>query len=222
MADPGALIIISSPSGAGKTTLTKRLIVADPKLRLSVSATTRTIRPGEREGVDYYFWSRERFERERDAGGFLEHAVVFDRLYGTPMAPVQTWVGEGYDVVFDIDWQGARQLRTNPIAELVSVFILPPSLTILEDRLRKRAADPEDVIQRRMSRAVDEISHWREYDYVVVNEDLDAATAALTTIIDAHRENAAPKAAAWRSDRQAGLPVFVDRLMAQSTEKTDH
>lgn len=212
----GSLIVISSPSGAGKTTLTRRLLAADDQLRLSISATTRTPRPGESDGTDYYFWDRPRFEAERDAGGFLEHAVVFDHLYGTPWAPVRDWVQAGQDVVFDIDWQGARQLAAKPPAPLTTIFILPPSMAELEARLRARAGDPEHIIAKRMARAHDEISHWEEYDYVVVNDDLDQAEAALHAIIAAVRAGDTQTDAVANVVRsRPGLSDRVGALMAE-------
>ncbi len=212
----GALVVISSPSGAGKTTLTRRLIADDAQLRLSVSATTRQARPGEIDGEHYYFWDRERFEVERDQGAFLEHAIVFGNLYGTPRAPVERWLSDGLDVVFDIDWQGARQVRSDPIAKVVSVFILPPSLGVLRERLALRDSDAPDVIESRMARAVDEIGHWREYAYVVLNDNLDEATQALSTILAAERTGALADAAAWRGANQPDLSDFVEALCRQT------
>lgn len=216
-AESGVMLVISSPSGAGKTTLTKRLLAANPSLRLSVSATTRAPRAGEVEGVDYHFWTNDQFETAVSAGEFLEHAQVFDHRYGTPAEPVRRSLITGHDVVFDIDWQGAAQVRKHPIGRLTSVFILPPSFAALERRLRDRAADPGDVIARRMARAVDEISHWAEYEFVVLNDDLDAATAGLQAILDALRAGAdTAQARRYRREVQIDLPDFVTQLMHEA------
>lgn len=209
--------------------MTKRVLAADPKLSMSISATTRPPRPGEQDGKDYFFWDRARFEAERDAGGFLEHAVVFDNLYGTPRAPVMTWIGQGFDVVFDIDWQGARQLAaqtsptassslgqpTAPLPPICAIFVLPPSMATLETRLRARAGDTDDIIAKRMSRAHDEISHWDEYDYVVVNDDLDEATTALRTIITGFRNGDTQTTRRHSRTGQADLPARIERLLAE-------
>ncbi len=211
----GALIVISSPSGAGKTTLTKRILDADPRLRISVSATTRSPRPGEDDGVDYHFWTKDDFVTARDEGGFLEWAEVFDNFYGTPKAPVREWLSDGLDVVFDIDWQGARQLAADPMAQLVTIFVLPPSMAELEARLRRRGGDSDDVIARRMARAKDEISHWAEYEYVIVNDDLDQAVQAILTIIDARRSGNEIAAGRYRRQMQPKLDGAVERLLEE-------
>lgn len=211
----GALIVISSPSGAGKTTLTKRILDADPRLRISVSATTRSPRPGEDDGVDYHFWTKDDFVTARDEGGFLEWAEVFDNFYGTPKAPVREWLSDGLDVVFDIDWQGARQLAADPMAQLVTIFVLPPSMAELEARLRRRGGDSDDVIARRMARAKDEISHWAEYEYVIVNDDLDQAVQAILTIIDARRSGNEIAAGRYRRQMQPKLDGVVERLLEE-------
>ncbi len=200
----GLLLIISSPSGAGKSTLARRLREWDPTIRFSVSATTRKPRPGEVDGRDYYFTTREEFEDMVRRGEMLEHAEVFGNLYGTPKAPVLAAMSEGVDTLFDIDWQGGQQIRNSELGkDAVSVFILPPSLAELERRLRKRGQDSEEVIARRMSRSMDEISHWAEYDYVLINENLDETEARLQAIVTAER---------LRRDRRPGLSEFVRSL----------
>jgi guanylate kinase len=200
----GLLLILSSPSGAGKSTLTRRLMQWDPTIRFSVSATTRPPRPGEVDGQDYYFRSRAEFEAMVAAGEMLEHAEVFGNFYGSPKAPVQTAMEEGRDTVFDIDWQGGQQIRGSSLGrEVVSVFVLPPSITELENRLRGRGQDSAEVIAGRMAKSRDEISHWAEYDYVIVNRDLDIAFNDLVTILEAERK---------RRDRQPDLADFVRSL----------
>ncbi|MGL4280253.1 MAG: guanylate kinase [Albidovulum sp.] len=200
----GLLIILSSPSGAGKSTLAKRLMTWDPTLKFSVSATTRPPRPGEVDGRDYYFRTKEEFRAMVAAGEMLEHAEVFGNLYGSPKGPVEEAAAEGRDTLFDIDWQGGQQIRRSALArDVVSIFILPPSIADLEARLRNRAQDSEDVIADRMAKSRDEISHWGEYDYVIVNRDLDVAEAELKTILQAERA---------RADRQPWLTEFVRSL----------
>lgn len=200
----GLLIILSSPSGAGKSTLARRLMAWDPTLKFSVSATTRAPRPGETDGVEYYFKTRAEFEAMVAAGEMLEHAEVFGNLYGTPKSPVEAAMAEGRDTLFDIDWQGGQQVRRSALAkDVVSVFILPPSIADLESRLRGRAQDSDAVIAGRMAKSRDEISHWAEYDYVLVNRDIDTAEAELRTILLAERA---------RADRQPGLTEFVRSL----------
>lgn len=199
----GLLLVLSSPSGAGKTTLAHRLLTSDPNLVMSVSVTTRPMRPGEVDGQDYRFISEERFAEMRDAGDLLEWATVFDHAYGTPRGPVEARMADGGDILFDIDWQGAEQLAQKLPADVVRVFILPPSIPSLEARLRSRGQDGEAVIARRMARAKDEISHWGQYDYVLVNADLDVCTANLTAILAAER---------LRRERQTGLTRFVRSL----------
>ncbi|MGQ0610251.1 MAG: guanylate kinase [Paracoccaceae bacterium] len=204
MARRGLLLILSSPSGAGKSTLARRLMDWDPTLRFSVSATTRPPRPGEAEGLEYYFKSRAEFEAMVRAGEMLEHAEVFGNLYGSPRAPVEAAMLAGRDTLFDIDWQGGQQIRNSALGrDVVSVFVLPPSIAALEQRLRGRAQDSEAVIAGRMARSRDEISHWAEYDYVIINRDLDAAFAELVTILSAGR---------LRRDRQPDLADFVRGL----------
>ncbi len=200
----GLAIILSSPSGAGKSTLARRLMGWDATLKFSVSATTRAPRPGETDGVEYFFRSRPEFEAMVAAGEMLEHAEVFGNLYGTPKGPVEAAMAEGRDTLFDIDWQGGQQIRRSVLAkDVVSIFILPPSIAELEGRLRQRAQDSEDVIAGRMAKSRDEISHWAEYDYVLVNRDLDRTEAELRTILQAERA---------RADRQPWLSDFVRGL----------
>ena len=200
----GLLIILSSPSGAGKSTLAKRLMAWDPTLRFSVSATTRAPRPGEEDGREYYFRSREAFQRMVDEGEMLEHAEVFGNFYGSPKGPVQAAMEEGRDTLFDIDWQGGQQIRNSVLGkDVVSIFVLPPSIAELERRLRSRAQDSDEVIAGRMAKSEAEISHWAEYDYVLVNDDLDRAEADLKTILTAER---------MRRDRQPDLSGFVRGL----------
>ncbi|MDE3122697.1 MAG: guanylate kinase [Paracoccaceae bacterium] len=200
----GLLIILSSPSGAGKTTLSRRLMEWDPTLKFSVSATTRAPRPGEADGREYYFRSREQFAQMVAAGEMLEHAEVFGNFYGTPKGPVVQAMDEGRDTLFDIDWQGGQQIRNSVLGrDVVSIFILPPSIAELERRLRGRAQDSEEVIAARMAKSEAEISHWAEYDYVLVNRDLDAAEVELRTILTAERA---------RRERQPWLSEFVRGL----------
>jgi guanylate kinase len=199
------LLILSSPSGAGKTTLARRLLAADTGLRMSVSATTRPPRPGEEEGVDYFFVDRTEFDRRRQAGELLEWAEVFGADYGTPKAQVLDMIEAGTDVIFDIDWQGARQLKRQLPTDVVRVFILPPDGKALEQRLRARKQDSEAVVARRLKAAANEISHWTEYDYVLVNADLDATFTNLTGIVAAER---------LKRQRQSGLAQFVGDILA--------
>jgi guanylate kinase len=200
----GLLLILSSPSGAGKSTLARKLMAWDPTMKFSVSATTRPPRPGEAEGREYYFRSREAFLAMADRGEMLEHAEVFGNLYGSPRAPVEVAMAEGRDTVFDIDWQGGQQIRNSALGQdTVSVFVLPPSIAELEARLRTRGQDSDAVIASRMAKSRDEISHWAEYDYVLVNRDLEIAFAELVTIVTAERQ---------RRDRQPWLTDFVRGL----------
>jgi guanylate kinase len=199
----GLMFVLSSPSGAGKTTLSRLLLARDSGLAMSVSMTTRRQRAGEREGLDYFFVTDEAFEAAVGAGEFLEHAIVFDHRYGTPKRPVMEALGQGRDVLFDIDWQGTQQLKEGAREDLVSIFVLPPSQGELERRLKARAQDPDDVVAQRMAKAADEISHWAEYDYVIVNDDLDRALADITAILAAER---------LKRPRQIGLSGFVREL----------
>jgi guanylate kinase len=200
----GLLLILSSPSGAGKSTLAKKLMAWDPTIRFSVSATTRAPRPGETDGREYYFKQRAEFEQMVATGEMLEHAEVFGNLYGSPRGPVEQAMREGRDTLFDIDWQGGQQIRNSALGrDVVSIFILPPSISALEARLRGRAQDSDDVIAGRMAKSRDEISHWAEYDYVLVNDDLEATFAKLLTVLEAER---------MRRDRQSKLAEFVRGL----------
>ncbi len=184
----GILFVLSSPSGAGKSTLSRRLLAADPAFALSVSATTRPPRPGEVDGRDYYFVSSERFAEMVAEGEMLEHATVFGNRYGTPRAPVERAIRAGRDVLFDVDWQGAQQLRASDLGQsVVQLFILPPSIAELERRLEARSQDDPATIDRRMAAARDEISHWAEYEYVLINDDLDRCFSRMETIIAAER-----------------------------------
>ncbi|MGE0751169.1 MAG: guanylate kinase [Variibacter sp.] len=202
----GLMLVLSSPSGAGKTTLSRRLLAEDGNLQLSVSVTTRPPRPGEREGVDYHFIERGAYDAMVAKGDLLEWAQVFDHCYGTPRAPVEAAMKDGRDVLFDIDWQGTQQLRDAVTADVVSVFVLPPSTAELERRLHSRAQDSEETIHRRMTQAADEMSHWAEYDYVVINRDLEQAFADVRAILAAER---------LKRDRQIGLSEFVRALRAE-------
>lgn len=183
----GLMFVLSSPAGAGKSTMSKRLVAEDDNVTLSVSATTRAPRGNEVHGTHYYFVGRDEFEGMADRGEFLEHAIVFGNHYGTPRAPVEAMLATGRDVLFDVDWQGARALHAAAEDDVVRVFILPPSMPELERRLRARAEDAEDVIQRRMARSLDEISHWEEYDYVLVNEEVEPTLAKIKQILAAER-----------------------------------
>ncbi|AXQ93256.1 guanylate kinase [Cereibacter azotoformans] len=188
MARRGLLLILSSPSGAGKSTLSKRLMAWDPTIRFSVSATTRPPRPGEVDGRDYYFLSREAFANHVQRGEMLEYAEVFGNGYGSPKAPVIEALEAGRDVLFDVDWQGAQQIRNSSLGrDVLSIFILPPSIEELERRLRFRGQDSDEVIRDRMRKSRDEISHWAEYDYVLVNEDLQETEEKLKRIVSATR-----------------------------------
>jgi guanylate kinase len=200
----GLLLVISSPSGAGKTTLSRRLLDRDPNITMSVSVTTRPPRPGEVDGRDYYFISKERFEAMRDAGELLESAEVFGNCYGTPKGPVELSLAKGRDVLFDIDWQGTQQLAQAMQDDLVRVFILPPSVEALRDRLISRAQDPMVVVAKRMAEASREISHWAEYDYVIVNDDLETADREICAILAAER---------LKRKRRIGLTAFVRSLL---------
>jgi guanylate kinase len=202
----GLMLVLSSPSGAGKTTLSRMVLESDPNIVLSVSTTTRAKRPAEVEGVDYRFVSGEQFRKAVEAGAFLEHATVFDYQYGTPKKPVMDALGAGRDVLFDIDWQGTQQLKERVREDIVSIFVLPPSHAELERRLRSRAQGPDDAVAKRMAKAAGEISHWPEYDYVIVNDDLDPAHAKIKSILQAER---------LRRTRQIGLSDFVRDLIAE-------
>jgi guanylate kinase len=202
----GLMFVLSSPSGAGKTTLARRLMAEHPDLRMSVSVTTRPKRPGEVDGKDYFFIDKARFDTMVRGGELLEHAPVFDHHYGTPRAPVEAALVAGGDVLFDIDWQGTQQLRATAGQDVVSVFILPPSAADLEKRLHTRAQDSDAVIKGRMSRASHEMSHWAEYDYIVINRKIDDAFAEVQSILEAER---------LKRVRQIGLVEFVRDLQRQ-------
>ncbi len=199
----GLMLVLSSPSGAGKTTISRRLLGLEPNLTMSVSATTRPMRPGEIEGVDYHFVDPTDFNLMINRRELLEHAKVFGNYYGTPRGPVEAALAAGRDVIFDIDWQGAQQLDEQARDDLVSVFILPPSTAELDRRLHARAQDPEEVVAQRMAKAGDEMSHWAEYEFIVVNRDVEESVAQIQAILAAER---------LRRRRQLGLADFVKRL----------
>jgi guanylate kinase len=202
----GLMLVLSSPSGAGKTTLSRRLLEADPAVQLSVSATTRPQRPAEVDGRDYHFVDRARFDEMVGNGELLEWAEVFGHHYGTPRGPVEEALARGRDVLFDIDWQGTQQLRDKVSKDFVSVFLLPPSVPELERRLTTRAQDSDEVIRARMAKASDELSHWAEYDYVLINHDVDETFDQLQAILTAER---------LKRERQPGLSGFVRGLQAK-------
>jgi len=202
----GMMLVLSSPSGAGKTTLSRMLLEVDPTVELSVSVTTRPQRPGEVDGRHYHFINQARFDAMARKGELLESATVFGHRYGTPRAAVETALARGHDVLFDIDWQGTQQLREKARNDLVSVFVLPPSIPELERRLTQRAQDNADVIRSRMAKASGEMSHWAEYDYVMINHDLDQAFADLRAIHAAER---------LKRERQPGISAFVRDLQAK-------
>lgn len=199
----GLMLVLSSPSGAGKTTLSRRLLESDSMITMSVSATTRPPRPGEQHGRDYYFLSTEDFGIMRNRDEFLEHAKVFSNYYGTPAKPVLDALDAGRDVLFDIDWQGTQQLDEHAKEDLVKVFILPPSAQDLERRLKTRAQDSAAIVAERMAKASEEISHYQEYDYIIINENVDQALSELRSILIAER---------LKRKRQTGLSDFVKRL----------
>ena len=202
----GLMLVLSSPSGAGKTTLSRRLLAEDGSVTLSVSVTTRKMRPGEVDGRDYQFIDRRHFNAMVKKDELLEYAEVFDNSYGTPAKPVMDALASGRDVLFDIDWQGTQQLREKARTDLVAVFVLPPSVPELERRLRTRAQDDYDTILHRMAKASDELSHWAEYDYVVINRKVDQAFADVKAILAAER---------LKRERQPGLSDFVRGLQAK-------
>lgn len=203
LARRGLMLVLSSPSGAGKTTLSRLLLKSDDRITMSVSVTTRPPRPGEEHGKDYFFVDRDTFLRMRDEGELLEHATVFENLYGTPRGAVEQALSAGRDVLFDIDWQGTQQLGESAQQDLVKVFILPPSASDLEQRLRSRAQDSEEVVHQRMAKASDEISHYTEYDYIIINHDVEDSLAKLTAILQAER---------LKRRRLTGLSSFVKGL----------
>ena len=199
----GLILVLSSPSGAGKTTLSRKLLSADAMIDLSISVTTRRQRFGEVDGRDYHFIDRTRFDAMTARSELLEWAEVFGHYYGSPRAPVEEALSQGRDMLFDIDWQGTQQLREKVGRDLVSIFVLPPSIPDLEQRLRNRAQDSEEVIHARMAKAAAEMSHWAEYDYVIINTEVDRAFAEISAILAAER---------LKRERQTGLSDFVRRL----------
>ncbi|WP_207477389.1 guanylate kinase [Arenibaculum pallidiluteum] len=201
----GMMLVLSSPSGAGKTTISRKLLQLDGSMSLSISVTTRPRRANESDGIDYHFMDKETFERMVQREELLEWAQVFDNYYGTPAGPVRDSLAQGRDVLFDVDWQGHLQLVANAREDLVSIFILPPSYQELARRLKARAMDSDEVIQRRMAKAPEEISHWKDYDYVLVNEDVDETLATVQGIIEVER---------LKRKRQVGLADFIRKLEA--------
>ena len=203
----GLMLVISSPSGAGKSTIARNLLEADPQMSISVSVTTRNRRPSEIEGRHYFFKSIREFEGLRQTDALLEWAEVHGNFYGTPRDAVEEAMAEGRDMLFDIDWQGAQQLQEKMGGDVVSIFILPPSMAELQSRLHRRAEDTEEVIQTRLANSRAEIEHWIEYDYIVVNEDLNSAFASVKAIVEAER---------LRRDRRPGLFEFVNGLLTET------
>jgi guanylate kinase len=199
----GLMVVLSSPSGAGKSTISRALIERDSNLTMSVSATTRAPRPGEVDGQDYYFVQKRDFEAMVAGGQMLEHAQVFDNFYGTPRNPVEASLSQGRDIIFDVDWQGTQQLSENVATDLVSIFILPPSMKELERRLYSRAQDSEEVVRKRMAEAVSEMSHYPEYDYIVLNLDVDESVAKVEAILTAERQ---------KTERQNSLHDFITEI----------
>ena len=205
----GIMLVLSSPSGAGKTTISRRMLERDKNLTMSISATTRRKRPGEVEGKDYYFIDQKKFKLMIERGQLLEYANVFGNFYGTPRQPVEDALLNGQDILFDIDWQGTQQLADNENTkkDLVSVFILPPNTIELEHRLRMRAQDPDEIVQQRMAKAADEMSHYREYKYVIINDEIEVSVLCIEKILVAER---------ICIERQIGLHEFVQNLRSQS------
>ena len=221
----GFLLVLSSPSGAGKTTITRRLLERDPALSLSVSVTTRPRRPSEIDGRDYHFIDRATFDRMVAQGQLLEHATVFANSYGTPRAPIEAAIAASRDVVTDIDWQGTEQLKKTVPGDLVTIFVLPPSLSALEARLKTRAQDSDEVVAARMAKAREEMSHWSEYDYVIVNDDLQKSVEQAEAIVAAERikrgrldnslaDRVLELADSLKRTAQPNLPEFVEQLQA--------
>jgi guanylate kinase len=202
----GLMLVMSSPSGAGKTTIARELLKRDSEIAMSVSATTRAPRPGEKEGKDYFFVTEEEYQRMVAAGEFLEHAKVFNNYYGTPRAAVDQELKAGHDVLFDVDWQGTQQLRENARDDLVSIFVLPPSTDELARRLTERAQDSDDVVSNRMSKASDEMSHYIEYDYIIVNHDVEVSVESVRAVLEAER---------MKRERVVGLHEFVEYMRDQ-------
>lgn len=206
-AHSGNVFMVVAPSGAGKSSLVRALLDRDPSITLSVSATTRAPRPGEQDGREYRFVTKEAFAALREANSLLEWAEVHGNFYGTPREPVEQAMAEGRDMLFDIDWQGAQQLQEKMSADVVSIFVLPPTMTELQSRLHRRAEDSEEVIQTRLANSRAEIAHWREYDYVIVNDDLNTAFDAVQSIVKAER---------LRRDRRHGMFDFVRELLEET------
>ena len=202
----GLMLVLSSPSGAGKTTISRLLLQSEPNLSMSISVTTRQPRPAEKDGKDYFFVSEPHYHAMVADKALLEHARVFDNYYGTPRSHVEHELGRGCDVLFDIDWQGTQQLAANARQDLVSIFVLPPSLAELARRLKERAQDSEEVVKKRMARAADEMSHWPEYDYAIINNDVQESLARVKAILTAER---------LRRYRQTGLVEFVNGMRGQ-------
>jgi guanylate kinase len=202
----GLMLVMSSPSGAGKTTIAREVLKRDSEIAMSVSATTRAPRPGEQEGKDYFFVTEENYKAMVVAGEFFEHAKVFDNYYGTPRAAVDQELKAGLDVLFDVDWQGTQQLRENARDDLVSIFVLPPSTDELARRLTERAQDTEDVVSSRMAKAADEMSHYIEYDYIIVNNDLEKSVESVRAVLEAER---------MKRERVVGLHEFVENMRDQ-------
>jgi len=212
MAEPlikrrGLLLVLSSPSGAGKTTISRKLFEQDGKLAMSVSVTTRPKRPGEIDGKHYHFVARKKFDQMVAQGELLEHAIVFGNCYGTPRGPVTQALANGQDIISDVDWQGTQQLKQNVGPDVVAVFVLPPTIEALKERLQSRAQDSADVVRERMAKSSDEMSHWAEYDYVIVNDNLDGSVRQVQAILDAERK---------RRTRQVGLADFVNALRTKA------
>jgi guanylate kinase len=205
----GLMLVLSSPSGAGKSTIARNLLETDSSLELSVSVTTRARRGSEIDGVHYHFISVQEFERLRGSEALLEWAEVHGNFYGTPREPAEKAMAEGRDMLFDIDWQGAKQLKEKMLADVVPIFILPPSMSQLKARLMRRAEDAEAVIAKRLKNARVELEHWREYDFIVINEDLDSAFAQVRAIVTSER---------LRRDRRPGLFQFVSKLLDENTD----
>jgi guanylate kinase len=207
MPDPrrrrGLMLVVSSPSGAGKTSLTRRLLELDPEVTLSISVTTRTRRPSEIDGVHYHFLDEARFTAMIERRELLEHARVYGHHYGTPRAAVEAVLAQGRDVLFDIDWQGAQQLRAAAAEDMVGVFILPPSMPELERRLRTRAEDSDETVRFRLAQVANDATHWAEYDYVIINRELEASVAALRAVLSAER---------LRRRRHPALNAFVEQF----------
>jgi|DewCreStandDraft_4_1066084.scaffolds.fasta_scaffold00150_62 guanylate kinase len=202
----GLMLVLSSPSGAGKTSISRRVLELEPEVIMSVSVTTRPRRPGERDGIDYHFVDEARFRAMVEAGELLEHALVYGHHYGTPRAAVEAALAQGRDVLFDIDWQGAQQLRERAADDVVGVFILAPSLEALAERLRGRAQDSEEVVRYRLARVASDVTHWAEYEYVIINEELEASVASVRAILAAER---------LKRRRQPYLSEFVQRFRVE-------